>query len=97
MREVWRLGRAIIAAMIKLIRLKMRHDSLQKEVDKHVREQAKKIASERLWADLTPDLLRFLLLAKSVPQSPHPESPGTRPKNTRSKRPPQQQSPEGKA
>jgi hypothetical protein len=87
MREVWRLGKAIIAAMIKLVRLMMRHDALQKEIDKQIREQVQKTVSQKLWADLTPDLLRLLLLAKSSEPGPRQEPPDNRPKNKGSRRP----------
>jgi hypothetical protein len=87
MREVWHLSRSIIAAMIKLTRLMMRYDALQKEIDKHIEEEVQKQLQEQILKGLTPEILLGLLLAKSSEPNPHPLSPDNRPKNSGSKRP----------
>jgi hypothetical protein len=92
MRDLWNLGRSLIAAQIRLVQLLMRHEAIQKHIDADIQKKVAESDAQTIWDGLTPDLLRQLLLAKSVQQILHPKSPDTRPKNTRLKRPPRPRS-----
>ena len=83
MREMWNLGRSIVAADIKLIGLFLKHDAVQKLIDEEIKKGIVQTNTKRLVAELANDatsrdqLVRSLL-AMSAAQNPHPVSPGTR-------------------
>jgi hypothetical protein len=96
MREIWNLGRDIIAAQTRLIGLYLRHEAIQKHIDGDIHKQVANAWMREIGSVIreNPALLPALL-AISVQQDVHPKSPGTRRKNKRSKRSPPQQSPRG--
>jgi hypothetical protein len=81
MKEVWDLGRNIIDATMKLVRLWLEFESFQKYIDEQVQRDIAKRQARMLWNDVLLPLLSI-----SSQQSPHPQESDIRPKNARSSR-----------
>jgi hypothetical protein len=97
MREIWSLSRSLIAAQFKLAQLGIRHDEIQKVIDKGVRElkfdDDLKLMIQAVHEDAAsggPFLQS--LLARFLKQHPRQASDDTRPTTPPAKRRPRQRS-----